>query len=424
MNFRGRRGFCGWWVVATAATGLFWGAPITVFSFSVFFKPLMHDFHVGRAAISLAFTLGGLAAAISAPLAGWLTDRCGARKVILPATVMFGSTLLLAKVLSASIGQFYVLYLLLGLLVNGVGPVPYSYVISHWFDRRRGLALGLTMFGIGSGAMVIPVAAQMLIAKFGWRSTYALFGCAVLLISLPIVAVFLKENPADWGLLPDGAEPRSAPALEPAGSPGRSLGEVWQTQTFWLMVCPFFLAGASVHGCAVHLVALLSDRGMSMQTAALGSSILGAAVLIGRAGTGFLLDHVFAPCLAAVCFAGVAAGIALLRIGNSTAICFVGAFLVGLGLGAEVDMIAFLVSRYFGLRFFGQIYGFAFAAFALAGALGPVAMGAGFDFTGSYTAPLAGLCISGAAAALLISRLGPYQYETAGAEQKEQVLHV
>jgi MFS family permease len=424
MNPKDHRAFYGWWVVAAAATGLFWGAPLTVFSFSVFFKPLMHDFHAGRAAISLAFTLGGSAAAISAPLAGWLTDRYGARKVILPATVMFASVLLLVRVLSANIGQFYVLYVLLGLLVNGVGPVPYGYVVSHWFNRRRGMALGLMMFGIGAGAMVIPAAAQRLIAAFGWRSAYAIFGCAVLLIALPIVAVFLKERPAEFGLMPDGTEPGSSLALKFMGPPALSLREVWRSQPFWLMVCPFFLVGASVHGCAVHLVAMLTDRGISVQTAALGSSLLGVAVLAGRVGTGFLLDHFLAPRVAALCFAGVAAGIALLCIGNSTGICFVGAFLVGLGLGAEVDMIAFLVSRYFGLAHFGQVYGFAFAAFLLAGAVGPVAMGAGFDRTGSYTTPLAALCISAAAAALLISRLGPYRYEAVRAEQKEQILRV
>jgi MFS family permease len=106
----------------------------------------MHDFHTGRAAVSLGFTLHLIVGAISVPLAGLLIDRYGARKVILPATAMFGSALLLAKVLSADIWQFYFFCLLLGLLLSGLGPVPYGSVISHWFDRRRGLALGLMMF--------------------------------------------------------------------------------------------------------------------------------------------------------------------------------------------------------------------------------------------------------------------------------------
>jgi hypothetical protein len=123
------------------------------------------------------------------------------------------------------------------------------------------------------------------------------------------------------------------------------------------MVCAFFLVSASVQGCVVHMVAMLTDRGITVQTAALGSSLLGAAVLIGRVGTGFLLDRLFAPYLAAVLFGGYAVGIGLLWISRAQAMALVGAFLVGLGLGAELDIIAYLVSRYFGLRaFWGDLW--------------------------------------------------------------------
>jgi len=107
---------------------------------------------------------------------------------------------------------------------------------------------------------------------------------------------------------------------------------------------------------------------------------------------------------------------------SSTAAVLVGAFLVGLGLGAEVDIIAYLVSRYFGLRYFGEIYGLAFGAFLLAGALGPLVMGASFDLTGSYSAPLAALFISTLIAALLMTQLGPYRYQPRQAADREQIL--
>jgi cyanate permease len=177
------------------------------------------------------------------------------------------------------------------------------------------------------------------------------------------------------------------------------------------MVCAFFLVGASVQGCLVHLTAVLTDRGITVQTAALGSSLMGAAVLLGRVGTGYFLDRFFAPYLAAVFFGGVAVGISLLWTGAATPVAFVGAFFVGLGMGAEVDIIANLISRYFGLRSFGEIYGSAFGAFLLAGALGPLLMGLGFDLTGSYKAPLAALFTSTLVANVLMTRLGPYQYE-------------
>jgi MFS family permease len=412
--------FYGWWVVFAAAVGLFWGPPIAIYCFSVFLKPLMHDFHAGRAAISLGFTLQLIAGAITVPLAGWLIDRYGARKVILPATVMFGSALLLAKILSAGIWQFYLFCVSVGVLLSGVGPVPYGSVVSYWFDRRRGLALGLMMLGIGLGAIIMPSLTQPLIARFGWRNTYAIVGSGVLLICVPVVATLLKGKPQDVGLLPDGA-PSAEFATGEAGTRGLSRYAAWHSRTFWLMVCAFFLVSASVQGCVVHMVAMLTDRGITVQTAALGSSLLGVAVLIGRVGTGYLLDRFFAPYLAAILFGGSAVGIGILWISHAKGMALAGAFLVGLGLGAELDIIAYLVSRYFGLRSFGEIYGSAISAFMVAGALGPLMMGAGFDLTGSYHTPLAAFFTFTLVATVLMTRLGPYQYHAQQPKGNEQI---
>jgi MFS family permease len=402
--------FYGWWVVLASAVGLFWGPPVTVFCFPVFLKPLMQDFHAGRAAVSLGFTLHLLAIAVSAPLAGWLIDRYGSRKVILLATSMFGSILLLNRPFSANLSRFYFFNIALGLVGNGVGPLPYGKLLSLWFDRSRGLALGLMMVGIGSGAMIMPSVAQQLIAKFDWHTAYAVLGGAVLLIAIPVVAAFLREKPQDLGLLPDGALQKNVVAGSGAVVPGLSPLDAWGTKTFWLMVCAFFLVSASVQGCMIHLAAMLSDRGISPKAAALGSSVAGAAVLLGRVGTGYLLDRFFAPKVAAAFFGGAAVGICLLWTGGTAAILFVGALFVGLGLGSELDLIAFLISRYFGLRAFGRVYSSAFAAFALAGALGPLIMGTGFDSTGSYRVPLASFLAATLLATALMTCLGPYRY--------------
>jgi MFS family permease len=401
--------FYGWCVVAASAVGLFWGPPVTVYSFSVFLKPLMQEFHAGRAAISLGFTLHLIAGALCAPVIGLLVDRYGSRRVILSATAMFACILFLNKVFSANLWQLYFFYVAMGLLINGVGPIPYGNLVSHWFDRRRGLALGLMMTGLGSGAMMIPSFAQQLITKFGWRTAYTALGCGVLLIAFPAVAAFLREKPQDLGLLPDGAPSKNSRAGSKVAPHGLGARDAWHSGTFWVMVCAFFLVSISVQGCLVHTTAMLSDRGIPAQTAALGSSFVGAAVLLGRVGTGYLLDHLFAPHVAAVFFGGAALGIGLLWLGT-TPVAFAGAFLVGLGLGAEVDLIAYLISRYFGLRAFGKVYSSAFAAFALAGALGPLIMGASFDRTGSYRGALATFLVATLVAAVLMTRLGPYRY--------------
>jgi MFS family permease len=413
--------FYGWWVVLASGVGLFWGVPVTVYSFSVFFKPLMQEFHAGRAAISLGFTIHLVAAAVIAPLSGWLIDRYGSRKVILAGTALFGAILLANKAFSGSISHFYLFLLILGLVLHGTGPIPYGNVISHWFDRRRGLALGMMMLGIGLGAIIVPSLAQLLIARFDWRSTYAIFGAAVLLIPIPVVAILIKERPEELGLTPDGALGQDSAVASNAAAQGLSAPQAWSTGTFWLMTCAFFLAGASLQGCVVHLAAMLNDRGINTQTAALGSSLLGAALLLGRAGTGYLLDRLFAPYIAAAFFGGAALGIAMLWLGGP-AVAFAGAFLIGLGLGAEVDLIAFLTSRYFGLRAFGKVYSSIFAAFALASALGPLLMGARFDRTGSYRGPLVAFLIASLIAAVLMTRLGPYRFSARQAIENQPVL--
>jgi MFS family permease len=360
--------------------------------------------------VSLGFTLHLLTVAASAPLAGWLIDRHGSRKIILLATSLFGSILLLNKPLVANLGQFYLFNIALGLVGTGVGPLPYGRVVSLWFDRSRGLALGLMMVGIGSGAIVMPSLAQWLIAKFGWHSAYIVLGSAVVFIALPVVAGLLRERPEDMGLLPDGKCPETVGAESETLVSGLSTLDAFRTGTFWLMVSAFFLVSASVQGCVIHLAAMFGDHGISPQTAALGSSVAGASVLLGRVGAGYLLDRFFAPRVANAFFAGTAVGIGLLWMGSSAVILFVGALFVGLGLGAELDLIAYLTGRYFGLCAFGRIYGSAFAAFALAGAIGPLIMGAGFDSTGSYRVPLASFFAATLLATVLMNHLGLYRY--------------
>jgi MFS family permease len=137
------------------------------------------------------------------------------------------------------------------------------------------------------------------------------------------------------------------------------------------------------------------------------------ALLIGRVFTGFFLDRFFGPYVAIILFSGVAVGIALLWSGAGSGLTLLAAFLVGLGMGAEADIIAYLTSRYFGLRSFGEIYGYLFATFTLAGALGPVLMGLGFDRLGSYRAPLLFFLAATLVATALLTRLGPYVYRTA-----------
>jgi MFS family permease len=411
MTGKRPRVFYGWLIVIVSAVGLFLGAPLVIFSFSVFFKPLVVNFHASRAAVSFAFSLMNIVGALWIPLSGVLIDRLGAKRVIIWMTLFYGLTLIAALWVGNSIWQLYLFFSILGIaLSSGPVPVPYGAVISHWFNRHRGLALGLAMLGIGVGSVVVPVAAQRLITHFGWRITYALFGGAVLLVPLPIVAALLRNDPAELGLQPDGDETAPGSLLSPQSKHGITWHEIWHSPVFWMLICIFSLTGACVHGAIIHMSAIFTDRGVSAEHAALAASLIGAALIVGRLGSGYLLDHFFAPRVAILFYGATTLGLAMLWAGRSGTPALAASFLVGLGMGAEVETMGYMISRYFGLRAFGTAFGLAFGAFMLAGAAGVLLMGAGYDRFHSYTVPLAAFCGAMLLALLLLSRLGPYRY--------------
>jgi len=411
MTSKRPRLFYGWLIVFVSSVGLFLGAPLLVFSFSVFFKPLVVDFHASRAAVSLAFSLFNFVGALWLPGSGLLIDRYGAKCVILVSTLLYGLALSSALWVATGLWQLYLFFILLAFTMSsGPAPVPYGVVISHWFNRNRGLALGLSMMGIGIGSVVVPILSQHLITTFGWRAAFAIFGGAVLLVPLPVIAALLQNDPAQRGLQPDGDEKNPACPSLPQEKQGLSWHEIWHSRTFWILIAVFSLAGASVHGAVLHMSAIFTDRGVSADRAAMATSLVGAAVITGRLASGYLLDRLFAPHVAILFYGSTALGIAILCTGTNGTLALVAAFLVGLGMGAEVESMGYMTSRYFGLAAFGTAYGHAFGAFMIAGSAGVFLMGAGYDRFHSYTIPLVGLGVAMVLALVLLTRLGPYRY--------------
>jgi MFS family permease len=411
MTSKRPRIFYGWLIVFVSAIGLFLGPPLMVFSFSVFFKSLVLDFHASRAAVSFAFSLFNIVGALLIPWTGMIIDRFGAKRVILVFTLLYGLCLCSALWVGSALWQLYLLFTVLGIVMaSGPAPVPYGVVISHWFNRHRGLALGLSMMGIGIGSVVVPILAQRLITSFGWRAAFVIFGGAVVLLPLPILAALLQNDPGQRGLQPDGDEKNQVSQLQPQDKQGLTWHEIWHSPAFWILICIFSLAGASVHGAALHMSAIFTDRGVTAERAAIATALVGIAVLLGRVTSGYLLDRLFAPRVAILFYGATALGIAILCAGTSGPFALVASFLVGLGMGAEVESMAYMISRYFGLLSFGTAYGHAFGAFMLSGAAGVFLMGAGYDRFHSYTVPLAVLCGAMVLALVLLARLGPYRY--------------
>ncbi|MBK9313789.1 MAG: MFS transporter [Acidobacteria bacterium] len=389
-----------WFVVGASWIGLFlhFGS-LLVNTFGVFLTTLCDQFNWTRTQVSLAFMLATLTAMLAMPLTGWMADRFGARRPILVCTTIFGAAFVALSMLTPRLWHLYGLFLLLGLVGPGTSAVPHAGVISRWFSDRRGLALGVAMSGTALGGVVWPSASQYLIDDFGWRMAYAILGGAVLFIAVPLLFIFLKDP---------GRASNTVSQGEVVMAAGLTRIEALRSGVFWVIVIGFFIVMASIQACMIHLIPMLTDRGMSPTRAAFAASMLGLTGLIGRLATGYLLDLLPAAHVPILAFCTIAIGILILSAGVAGTPAILAAMLIGLGYGAEAATIPYLVSRYFGLRSFAEIYSYIFVAVPLGGALGPVLMGVGFDRTGSYQLVLLVCGLMTIAAAGLMIRLSSY----------------
>lgn len=401
--------FYGWRVVAASGAGLALSFPtVVIYPFGNFVRPLAAEFGWNRGDISAALMIAILTTAVAGPGLGMLIDRFGVRRVLLPAILLFGLASGSLYWLTPSLAQFYATFFVIAVVGTVVSPLGYSRVIVSWFDRHRGLALGIGLAGVGIGAAAVSPAVQAVIGHFGWRHAYIGLGLLILFISFPIVFAVLRDSPGEMGLGADGDSPAPDDGESNARAAGFTARDAARTAAFWLMLGAFFLVGLAMTGIIVHLVPMLIDRGMTPARAALATTVLGMSLIFGRLLAGYLMDRFFAPNVAIVFLAGPILGLGMLAMGASGGLAYVSAALVGMAIGAEFDVIAYFTSRYFGPRAYGQIYGYLFALFQIGGAMGPVIMGYGFDSLGNYTMALWLLSGLMALACLLIRFLGPY----------------
>ena len=390
--------FYGWWIVTAAAVGLFMSFnPIVTYTFGVFLIQLSGEFDWTRGQISLAYSLSMLAFAVAQPFVGRILDRFGARRVIVPAVLVFGASFASLSLLTSKLTHFYAVFLVMGVVGGGTTSIAYFGVLSRWFNKRRGIALGLALAGNGLSAFMMPSLAQFLVDSVGWRQAYLALGLMTVAVSIPIVALLLRDSPEAMGLEPDGHPPTDSQSKSPAEEPSSSMGgmsgrEAIRTATFWLIVIPFLLMSTALVGCMTHLVPMLTDRGVTVQTAAFATSVMGGATMIGRITVGYLLDRFFAPRVAMTFFVLALFGIFLLWSEATGALAFLGAFVIGFAASADTTL-PYLVTKFFGLKTFGEIYGLVVACNVMGWMAGPVILGFAFDRTGSYRTMLGALMV-------------------------------
>jgi MFS family permease len=367
----------GWRVVLAACLGVMAGfGSLFVYTFSVFVKPLAAEFGWSREAISSGFAIAAVTLGLCSPLLGRWIDRFGPRRIILICMTVYGCAIASLALLRSGLWQFYVTCFVLGVVGNGAAHLAYSRSISTWFQRRLGTALAFVMVGAGLGAMILPVVAQSIISRFGWRAAYASLGGLALVLGLPLSWHYIRER----GII--GRE--SAPVPHS--------GMTWQqglrSFAFWIVTAILFVSSISMNGAITHLSALLTDRGLTVADAALCASILGGSSLLGRIVVGWLLDRFFGPRVALAINLITALGIFLLARASSFSAGCLAAALIGVGAGGEAAITPYLLMRYFGLRAFSTLYGLTWTFYAAAGAIGPVILGRAFDATGSYASLL------------------------------------
>lgn len=413
--------FYGWWVVAACVLGLAFGYSNAAYlSFGLFVLPLSEAHGWGRGDISVGSTIMSLTVAALAPVAGMLIDRFGPRRVLLPAIVAFALALVSMSLLTSNLWHFYLMSAVVAVSAVCTAPATYARVIVSWFDRRRGLALGIALTGIGLGATVLPPLVQYGVSQWGWRGAYLLVAACVL-ATLPVLMLVLRDDPSQLGLAPDNAPTDGSARSGTPPAVGLTAREALRTRAFWLMVASFVVFGAYTFGTVVHLVPLVVDRGLSRETAALAASSLGIALIVGRLVAGYLMDRFFAPYVVIVVMLAPVIALGALAAGaSSETAVFACAILLGVGLGAELDFMSYLLSRYFGLRSYAQLYGYAYGLFALGSALGPLFMGYVFQLTGTYTLALWTLCGLTALALVPFALLGPYPELNARPAQTER----
>lgn len=404
VSSKGEGVYFGWWVVLASFIGLSLGsASMGVFGIGVFIRPLEAEFGWSRAQISFAAAIITYTIVVVSPLQGYLLDRFGVRRVVLTSIPIFSVTLALLYFQGPDIRLFYLAWIVIMGFGTGFLNGSYNKVAAAWFDRRLGLAVGIVSAGQGAGAAIIPILAQFLIGRFGWRLAYVGLGAVALVVTFTINLLLLYDRPADKGLTKaDGQE------LSQAEATGFSVRQCLGLRSFWLTAVAFFFLGTMSTGIATHQVPMLIDRGLSPERAADMQSLFGLALIVGRLGVGYLMDRIHAPFVAMASLLGPVIGLSLYALGAAPGLAALSALLIGFGIGAEFDVLGFIIARYFGRRAYGKLYGLLFSVFLFGGGIGAAGLGIVRTKAGTYSPGLWAVAAATLIALLLLGLLGPY----------------
>jgi MFS family permease len=382
-----------WTVVLAACVGVGLGTTgVPIYTTGQFILPMSAAFGWSRSATAGGLIFLTIGSVLMAPFIGTLIDRFGVRRVALIAQLGLCLGYLGLTLNGGSIIAYYIAWSILAVLGAGTSPIVWTRAVAGWFDRSRGLALGVTLCGTGIVAVIGPGTIGAIIAEYGWRAGFYALAAAQIVIGWPMVYLFLKErDPSDRSIAGGVAQH------------GVTVAQAVASGQFWRFISAFVMISIVVGGLIVSLPSMLADRGMSLHQASSTLGLLGFAIIGGRLAIGWLVDRLPVRMVAPI-FILLPAGSCLLLVRGYAPSFAV--LLIGLASGGEVDLLAYIVSRYFGMRHYGKIYGWSLAAFGLGVGSGPMFAAWVRDETGTYIAAHNVFAIMVVIAAVLIGSLG------------------
>ena len=422
--------FYGWRIVAVGVLLAAFSSGSAFYAFGLFIVPFNEEFGWTRGNVSGAISLHFLIVGLCGPFAGRIIDRFGARYLVIGGVGIAGAAYVALSMVS-SLPALYATWALLAVGTALFGVVPIGVMVSQWFDRQRGLAMGIAMIGIGLGGLVFAPIIGAVIDATGWRTAAVILGALLLTIPVPFALFIIRRSPADMGLGRDGDPiPPSDTAPDPIqprtlGSDGvatasTTMGAAIRTPAFWLISGAFFLASTATVGVLQHQASFLRDYALAPSLAALGVGVTSGIGSAGKLFFGYLADRLPVRYAALLSFGCQATGLSLLLTTQQTWAIWAYIVLFGIGMGAIVVLVPLLVAEVFGTSAFGVLFGSVNAVQGLGLALGPFAAGVVFDTWGSYTIAFQASLVLYAGAATLVflarrpSRWSPLATRTAG----------
>ena len=387
--------FYGWWIVAVCATGMFISDGAGFYAFGIFFKPLMKAFDCGRTQISIAQSIFIVSMGFSTPFIGRLTDRNGPKPVIMIGGLLSGAGFLMLSFMNA-LWQLYTIWVFLGVGLGAISLVPASAVISSWFQKKRGLAIGIATAGLSLGGLLLAPTAGYLINLIDWRATYLVLALLTWVLIVPAAALILVKQPEDMGLLPYGVSrglKEKGNVLNDRSQNGEeavhnqidwTLSAAIKTQTFWLITAAFVGGMLGSIGVLMHQAAFLTDVGIEESTAAVTLGVTAGVGGVGKLLVGYLGDKLPVKRLPIFCFILQVIGIVVLMKAETGFLIWVFVILFGFGMGTSVTLISLVTADAFGHVHLGTILGVVSMAVLLSSAAGPFVAGLVFDATQSY----------------------------------------